>query len=142
MTNGDKIRNMSDEELADWLNNMCDFEKDEEPYKSIYNLDTEKEEEIHDSYGDLLIWLQSEAIQFDLKIGGEIHSQVLRDAIDVAIQALEKQIPKRPIEHFTGDEWICECPVCKGVTDTPNDVEVESCQYCAWCGQRLDWSEE
>ena len=30
-----------------------------------------------------------EAIQFDLKIGGEIHSQVLLDAIDVAIQALE-----------------------------------------------------
>ena len=31
-----------------------------------------------------------EAIQFDLKIGGEIHSQVLRDAVDVAIQALEE----------------------------------------------------
>ena len=44
-TNADRIRNMSDEE----------------PYKSIYNLDTEKEEEIHDSYGDLLNWLQSEA---------------------------------------------------------------------------------
>ena len=60
MTNAEKIRNMSDEELADWLHNMCDFEKDEEPYKSIYNLDTEKEEEIHDSYGDLLNWLQAE----------------------------------------------------------------------------------
>lgn len=60
-TNADRIRNMSDEELADWLHNMCDFEKDEEPYKSIYNLDTEKEEEIHDSYGDFLNWLQSEA---------------------------------------------------------------------------------
>lgn len=60
-TNADRIRNMSDEELADWLHNMCDFEKDEEPYKSIYNLDTEKEEKIHDSYGDLLNWLQSEA---------------------------------------------------------------------------------
>lgn len=60
-TNADRIRNMSDKELADWLNNMCNFEKDEEPYKSIYNLETEKEEEIHDSYGDLLIWLQSEA---------------------------------------------------------------------------------
>lgn len=60
-TNADRIRNMSDEELADWLHNMCDFEKDEEPYKSIYNLDTEKEEGIHDSYGDLLKWLQSEA---------------------------------------------------------------------------------
>lgn len=53
-TNADIIRNMSDEELAEWLTNMCDFEKNEEPYKSIYNLDTEKEEEIHDSYGDLL----------------------------------------------------------------------------------------
>ena len=31
-----------------------------------------------------------EAMQFDLKVGGEIHSQVLRDAVDVAIQALEK----------------------------------------------------
>lgn len=31
-----------------------------------------------------------EAIQFDLEIGGEIHSRVLRDAVDVAIQALEK----------------------------------------------------
>ena len=60
-TNSDRIRNMSDEELAEWLTNMCNFEKNEEPYKSIYNLDTEKEEEIHDSYGDLLKWLQSEA---------------------------------------------------------------------------------
>ena len=60
-TNADRIRNMSDEELAEWIHNMCDFEKDEEPYKSIYNLDTEKEEKIHDSYGDLLKWLQSEA---------------------------------------------------------------------------------
>lgn len=59
-TNADRIRNMSDEELAEWLTNMCDFEKDEEPYKSIYNLDTEQEEEIRDSYGDLLKWLRSE----------------------------------------------------------------------------------
>lgn len=60
-TNADRIRNMSDEELAEWIHNMCEFEKNEEPYKSIYNLDTEKEEEIHDSYGDLLKWLKSEA---------------------------------------------------------------------------------
>lgn len=60
-TNADRIRNMSNEELAEWIHNMCEFEKDEEPYRSIYNLDTEQEEEIHDSYGDLLEWLQSEA---------------------------------------------------------------------------------
>ena len=60
-TNSERIRNMTDDELAEWLTNICDFEKDEEPYKSIYNLDTEEEEEIHDSYGDLLKWLKSEA---------------------------------------------------------------------------------
>ena len=60
-TNADRIRNMSDEELADWIHNMYEFEEDEEPYRSIYNLDTEQEEEIHDNYGDLLYWLQSEA---------------------------------------------------------------------------------
>ena len=40
---------------------MCDIKMNEEPYKSIYNLNTRKEEEIHDSYGDLLKWLQSKA---------------------------------------------------------------------------------
>ena len=60
-THADRIRNMSDEELAEWIHNMCDFEKNEEPYKSIYNLDTEQKDEIRDSYGDLLNWLQSEA---------------------------------------------------------------------------------
>ena len=52
---------MTDEELADWLSNMCCFEKDDEPYKSIYNIDRNEEEEIHDSYGDLLKWLREEA---------------------------------------------------------------------------------
>ena len=60
-TNSERIRNMTDEELAEWLTNICDIKKNEEPYKSIYNLNTMQEEEIHDSYGDLLKWLQSEA---------------------------------------------------------------------------------
>ena len=60
-TNADMIMNMSDEELAKLITNMCDIERHEEPFKSIYNIDTEQEEEIHDSYGDLLKWLQSEA---------------------------------------------------------------------------------
>ena len=60
-TNAERIRNMTDEELAKLLTNVCNAEENEEPYKSIYNLNTEQEEEIHDSYGDLLKWLQSEA---------------------------------------------------------------------------------
>ena len=60
-TNAERIRNMKDDELAEWLTNMCDIERNEEPYKSIYNSDTRQEEEIHDSYGDLLKWLKSES---------------------------------------------------------------------------------
>lgn len=61
------LSDMSDEELAEWLTNMCDIERYEEPYKSIYNLDTGQEEEIHDSYGDLLNWLQSEAEEISVR---------------------------------------------------------------------------
>lgn len=60
-TNADRIRSMTDEELAEWITNMCDLERHGEPYKSIYSLDTDNEEEIHDSYGDLLIWLKTES---------------------------------------------------------------------------------
>lgn len=86
-----------------------------------------------------------EAIQFDLKIGGEIHSQVLRDAVDVAIQALKKQIPMKPApidyekyidvidnaRFLRGAYW---CPDCKRV--------VKSGSFCSDCGQKLDWSDE
>lgn len=61
MTNADRIRSMTDEEMAEWITNMCEFERHGEPYKSIYNLDTDNEEEIHDSYGDLLSWLRTES---------------------------------------------------------------------------------
>ena len=60
-TNAERIRNMTDEELAKLLTNVCNAEENEEHYKSIYNSDTRQEEEIHDSYGDLLKWLQSES---------------------------------------------------------------------------------
>ena len=44
-TNSERIRNMTDEELAEWLTNMCDIEKNEDPYKSSYNYDTRQEVE-------------------------------------------------------------------------------------------------
>lgn len=88
-----------------------------------------------------------EAIQFDLKIGGEIHSQALRAAIDVAIQALEKyreigsveecraarekEIAKKPIDRCMYEE----CPTC-------GNVEIVFCQHCPDCGQKLDWGDE
>ena len=64
-TNADRIRNMTDEELAEWLHNISqDYDDEQEPIVSIYSLDAEKEEFIHDSYGDLLKWLQSEVEEY------------------------------------------------------------------------------
>lgn len=84
-----------------------------------------------------------EAIQFDLEIGGEIQSQVMHDAIDVAIQALEKQIPKNPY-HISqvddNDNANVECPACHATTDYA--VNVIKRGHCWKCGQLLDWSDE
>ena len=75
-----------------------------------------------------------EAIQFDLKIGGEIHSQVLRDAVGVAIQALEKQIPKKPLQKSYMVKGAVVCPICEFVV-------LKADGYCSHCGQHLDWSD-
>lgn len=88
-----------------------------------------------------------EAIQFDLKVGGEIHSQVLRDAVDIAIQALEKQVPKKPIfNHNLSDTlsvFHCECG---NTIKVSHDIGImnnnNAPNYCSKCGCRLDWSDE
>ncbi len=82
-----------------------------------------------------------EAIQFDLKIGGEIHSQVLCNAVDVAIQALEKQIPKKPMISYderVKENW-CSCSVCAFGFGWKRTIHYK---YCPDCGQKIDWSEE
>lgn len=44
-----------------------------------------------------------EAIRFDLKLGGEIYSSEMHDAMNAAIQALEKQIPKKTKKWKNGE---------------------------------------
>ena len=81
---------------------------------------------------------ESEAIkilQRDLEI--QVKNKALTDGIEAvkfAIQALEKQIPKKPKER---DRIGCNtpvCPVCK--------MDLYSYEpYCDNCGQKLDWSD-
>ena len=60
-TNADRIRSMTNEKLAEWIHNITQYyDEEQEPTVSIYDLDTKKDTELHDSYGDLLKWLQSE----------------------------------------------------------------------------------
>lgn len=52
----------------------------------------------------------------------------------MAIQALEKQIPKKP--DFTEDKEFALCPCCNG------KGLLNKQKYCDNCGQKLDWSDE
>ena len=56
-----------------------------------------------------------------------------KEAFSVAIQALEKQIPKKVIKWANGTE---HCPAC--------DCDNSCVGYgvCIDCGQKLDWSDE
>lgn len=91
---------------------------------------------------------ESEAINELHKIRprGGIIPQKRAEALDVAIQALEKQIPKKPIRHAVWEDF--KCPACGSTEIRPYDTEYreydKDCEfeYCSDCGQKLDWSDE
>ena len=65
-----------------------------------------------------------------LKVGN-----LLKNHIDLAIKALEKQIPKKP-NKFDGHY----CKRCNSKLARQTDLVKQ--KYCHHCGQKLDWSEE
>lgn len=56
----------------------------------------------------------------------------VNEALQMARNALEKQIPKKP----KGTCWL-RCPSC----DKMLDVWVRK-NYCGGCGQKIDWSDD
>ena len=63
---------------------------------------------------------------------------IFAEALGLAIQALEKQIPKKPhknFEKFSGVWCSCGKYIGKGYF-------VEKQSFCSNCGQKLDWSDE
>lgn len=58
----------------------------------------------------------------------------LREAIDTAIQALEKQIPKK-IVNYNKISAAGNCPACMKFIDSCDE-------YCRYCGQALKEDEE
>lgn len=63
-------------------------------------------------------------------------------SLDIAISAIEKQIPKKP---KSVEQHLFECPCCKdnlGVSEDDIFVyEIPTPMYCPNCGQALDWSD-
>lgn len=77
---------------------------------------------------------------------GGIIPQKLAEALDVAIQALKKQIPKKPImkQCFEDleEEYLC-CPTCGEILTDRIPADNKTFYFhCMNCGQKLDWSDE
>ena len=60
----------------------------------------------------------------------------LEEALEVAIQALEKQIPKKP-ERLNAFKAIGKCGGCERVISTRT-----ASVYCQYCGNKVDWGNE
>ena len=64
----------------------------------------------------------------------------ITEALDMAVKALEKQVPKNPIiwenKHCysptPNDDWGYECPCC-------GNHEIDYPEHHCTCGQALDW---
>ena len=75
-----------------------------------------------------------------LIVDNEAYADHFQDVCRMAIEALEKQIPKKPTEVDEREVgWIAfMCPTCNtaviGQPYRPNN--------CKHCGQAIDWSEE
>lgn len=64
------------------------------------------------------------------------------EEMKVAIEALAKQIPQKPIEKDIGKLKISDtafCPICDNpvIKDETDNYEQA---YCCYCGQAIDWS--
>lgn len=91
---------------------------------------------------------ESEAIKelHGIRPRGGIIPQKRAEALDVAIQALEKQIPKKPImrQYFENleEEYLC-CPTCGQIlTDRIPADNKNFYFHCMNCGQKFDWGDE
>ena len=86
---------------------------------------------------------ESEAIkilQRDLQI--QLENKALPDgieAIQIAIQALEKQIPMKVLHSYDDsvDENWCSCHICCSGLGWEHGKHYK---YCMNCGKKLDWS--
>ena len=68
-------------------------------------------------------------------------------AIGIAIQALEKQIPKKPrkTDSYRGvlkRVYAYVCPTCGNACLEKYMNERQNTMFCWNCGQKLDWSDE
>lgn len=94
-----------------------------------------KENEAIEKLKNMRLFMQIEDKSNDCKFTEDDYK-----ANEMAIQALEKQIPKKPVKsekqvvRYVNTYY---CPICNlGITGT------NIAKWCYHCGQKLDWSDE
>ncbi len=80
-----------------------------------------------------------ETIKYE--VDEECHCGYIENELRLAMTALEKQIPKKVILRYDEQDSIC-CPNCKGALVSMDWYDHWKCNYCEFCGQALDWSDE
>ena len=104
-----------------------------------------KESEAIEKLKNMRLYMQIEDKNNDCKFTEDDYK-----ANEMAIQALEKQIPKKiEIRKATNDDIeselrdfitvkgrICRCPSCRCC------IHISKLKYCWECGQKIDWSDE
>lgn len=66
---------------------------------------------------------------------GKSDSKEFAETMDLAVEALEKQIPKKPIYHGKCFATNYTCPVCGRLYWGKEYIG----NHCDSCGQKLDW---
>ena len=84
--------------------------------------------------------------------GCKEYKKPLMYAYEMAIKALEKQIPKKPNKAIDSSWGIQKeahtCPVCDYYLTEVHFIEPQKIEsnkkitYCETCGQAIDWSDE
>lgn len=71
------------------------------------------------------------------KCGDEMEISI--DLVRTSIEALEKQIPEKPIGDLHSVPHH-RCPNCNGAVRLFEDDSYDA--YCKFCGQAIDWSDD
>ena len=89
---------------------------------------------------------ESEAIKIIINNRPTSGYVILNEALEMAINALGKQIPKKPV-CIENKMWCC--PVCDNHllpkwVKYPTELmpKTEGLPHCMSCGQKIDWSDE
>lgn len=85
------------------------------------------------TYEEAIGVLTSRAIAFGRASGKPTLECIRIEAICKTIEALEKQIPKKPYDTV-------HCPLCKIEVEL-QPIDTEQVTYCLHCGQAIDWSD-